>query len=326
MAPRIRMEYRPVDISGLDLGAGAPFRFRWTLPGEEGSGDSDDVLIRSVVTLGILSPPILSRALDSFVIVSGFRRISAAREAGLEEIPALVIVDREEAGAPALAVWLESSLDGLPVSEMERLTIASKAYMLAGACIKDLLPVISRLFGRKITLEVLKKLTGLCLLNDGVRLAIHEGRVSPGDLLQLGAHPGIDVKDAARLLAASGLSRSGRREAVRGMLGMADLEKDLFARFVREYDPEKMPLDEAVRSITHPRMSSDISFLRRTITEIELPSAASVRLPENLEGSNFTVEIRVRDGDDLRVSLDRLREASEDGLVEEMLKVLRGKN
>jgi len=320
-----KMEYRTIDISGLELGAGAPFRFRWKLPGEEGSAAPDASLTESIAALGIISPPILVDTGNPFEVVSGFRRIAAAREAGLGEIPALVINARDEGHAAALSVWLESSPYGQPLSEMERLILAAKASAIAGDRITESLSFLSRLFGRKITPDVLGKLTSLSRLDADVRLAIHEGRVSPGNLLQVSIHPGINTEDAARLLAGSGLSRSGRREVVRGMLSMADYGKDLFAGFVKDYDPEKIPLGEAVRSITHPRMNDDISFLKRTISEIELPPAASVRLPENLEGNNFTVEIKVRDGDDLRITLARLHEALEDGLVESMLEVLQGR-
>ena len=108
------------------------------------------------------------------------------------------------------------------------------------------------------------------------------------------------------------------------MLGIADQGEDAFSKFAGDYDPG-MRLDEAIGSITHPGMTGDISFLHRTIEKIELPPGAAIHLPENLEGGSFTVEIKVRDGDDLRISLTRLREASEDGVVEDMLEVLQGR-
>lgn len=321
MTPPIEMEYRTVALPGLELGAEAPFRFRWRLPGEEDSSAPDTALAESVASLGMISPPVLAEMGNGLEVVSGFRRVAAARAAGLDEIPALVIDGR----ATAVTVWLESSAHGQPLSEMEKLILVSKLSALAGDRLTESLPFLSRLFGRKINQDILGKLAALSLLGEDVRLAIQEGRVSPGDLLQIDAHPGIAMEDAARLLAGSGLSRSGRREAVRGMLRLADSGRDLFAGFVQEYDPEKMPLDEAVNNITHPRMNGDISFLKRTIAEIELPPAASIRLPENLEGSSFSVEIKVRDGDDLRISIARLDEALEDGLIEGMLEVLQGR-
>ena len=80
---------------------------------------------------------------------------------------------------------------------------ASVTLAITGDRIAEYLPLISRLYGRKITAEILGRLSGLSLLEGEVQLAIHEGRVSPGDLLQLGAHPGIDTAAAARLNSAA---------------------------------------------------------------------------------------------------------------------------
>ena len=320
MANPVVMEYRTVDTSGLGLGAAEPFRFRWALPGEDGSGEKDDVLIRSIGSAGIISPPVLAVSGNKFKIVSGFRRIAAAREAGLHEIPAL-ITDPSR----SLAVWLETSIHGAPLSEMERLTLAAKASALAGEGIEDILPFLSAIFGRRITAGLATRLAGLTGLNAPVRLAIHEGRLSPGDLLQLDAHPGIELETAAELLASSGLSRSARREALRGMLSIADMGKDAFAGFAAGFDPGSISLDDAISSLIHPRIKGDLGFLHRVIEDIELPPSASVRIPENLEGGSCTVEIRIRGEDELRISLSRLEEALEDGLIEEMLKVLQGR-
>jgi hypothetical protein len=326
MTPPIEMEYRKVGTAALELGGGAAFRFRWTLPGEEENGPADASLVESVGSIGVISPPVLADRGDSLEVVSGFRRIAAAREAGAGLISALVLDPGAAGPAAVLALWLESSLHGQPLSEMERLTLVSKASALTTGRTGEILPFFSRLYGRKITADVLDRLAALPCLDADVRLAVHEGRVSPGDLLQLEAHPGIDAQAAARLLAACGLSRSARREALRGMLAIADHGSDIFADFVSGYDPEKMPLDEAISGAAHPRMTSDLAALRRVAAQIELPPSASVKLPVNLEGGGFNVEIRVRGLEDLRLSLERLREATGNGTIGEMLKVLHGRD
>ena len=71
------MQYRTVGLAGLELGAGATFRFRWTLPGEEESGDMDEPLVSSIGTVGMISPPVLIESGGRYEIVSGFRRIAA---------------------------------------------------------------------------------------------------------------------------------------------------------------------------------------------------------------------------------------------------------
>lgn len=324
MAASHEKEYRAVKISDLDLGRNAAFRFRWILPGEDGFGGSDTALIGSIGSLGVMTPPLLTDTGAALEAVSGFRRIAAAREAGLTEIPAFVLDAREKGLAAALPFWLESSLHGMPLSEMEKITLLAKASAIAGEDLPAFLPYLSGVFGRNITADLAGRLAGLAGFGGDVREAIHEGRISPGDLMQLGSHPGIDIGAAAGLLAGSGLSRSARRKAVRGMLRIADRGENDFAEFVRTYDPQDHPLDETLRSLTHPHLEKDAASILCMMEKMGLPPGTSIHLPENLEGGNCTIEIRVRDEDSVRLSIDRLREALEDGSIGDILGVLKG--
>jgi hypothetical protein len=326
MIPPLEMDYRFVALSSLELGRGATFRFRWRLPGEEGSRGSGAALTESVGTLGVISPPILLENGKSLEVVSGFRRLAAAREIGLEDVPSFIIDTAGAGAAAALHVWLESSLHGKPLSEMEKITLTAKTVSIAGERLPDYLPGLSGIFGRNITAAQAGRLAGLSVLDEVGRKAMHEGAVSPGDILQLGEHPGIDIGAAVRLLAGSGLSRSARREAVRGMLRLADRGEDAFREFARHYRPDVMPLDEAVRSITHPEMGKDAEFILSVIDGMGLPPGTSIRLPVNLEGGSCTVEIRMRDENALSLSLDRLQDALRNGQVGKILEVLRGKD
>jgi ParB-like chromosome segregation protein Spo0J len=323
MAAKLEMRLRAVPLSGLDLSNRARFRFRFVLPGEAGSDESDGEMARSVADAGLIAPPVLLDSDGSLEIVSGFRRAAAAGVSGIGEIPALVM----QAGTDtALTVWLESALHGRPLSEMEKLILARKASGLAAGDIDEHLPLLSSVFGRRITAEMAAILAGLASIDRDVQEALHLGRISPGDILQLEDHPGIDAAAAARLLAGSGLSRSARREAVRGILAMADHDPGVFSRFIPAWDPDEVPLDEAIRKVTHPNMDGDIAFLRRVTADMDLPPGTSVRFPDNLEGGYFTVEIKVRDEETFQVSLQHLGESLEDGLVKGMLDVLKGRS
>ncbi len=207
---------------------------------------------------------------------------------------------------------------------MERITLAARALAVTGERVTDFLPRISVIFGRRITRETLERLAGLALAAEDVKLALHEGRVSPGDLLRLADHPGIDPAAAASMLARSGLSRSARREAVRDMLAVADRGEGAFEEFAAGYAPAAMPLDEALSALVHPAMERDAAALRRLAGEIRLPSSASVRFPRNLEGGFFRVEMKIRDAEELRLHLLRLEEALGSGVIGKMLEIIRG--
>jgi len=324
MAGPLRMELREVGAAGLDISQGAPFRYRFALPGEEGSGDADRDLVRSISVTGLISPPVLLETGGRLEVVSGFRRVAAARACGQETIPALVTDRGREARPGALELWLESSLHGLVLSEMEKITLAVKAAGASAGRLDDILPQVSAVFGRRIDAAMLDRLTALSSLDAGIRKAVPEGRLSPGDLLRLESHPGVETAPAARILAESGLSRSARREAVRGLLSLADRGGDVLSRFIGEYAAENGPLDEAVRKAAYPRMSSDQSLLRDSASGMDLPPGTSVNFPENLEGGYLTVEIKVRDAETLSIALSRLEGALEGGVVKRMLDVLKG--
>src|SRR5690625_6048462 len=55
--------------------------------------DAIEELKTSIIEYGIIQPLILRRSIEGYEIVAGERRFRAAKEAGLEEIPA--IVDRK---------------------------------------------------------------------------------------------------------------------------------------------------------------------------------------------------------------------------------------
>jgi hypothetical protein len=308
------MEYRHVDIAPLDLTMSAPFRVRLELPG-------DPRLAESISEHGVLAPPLLAGSGKRFVVVSGFRRLAAAREAGLASVPSLFIDDTGGLPAGVVALWLESLDQGGRLDGAEQVILASKAAEAAGGSLGDHLPVLSRIFGRKMTPASLDEHARLAELGEDVLASLASGDLSPGDLLKLDRHPGIDTRTAARMLAGSGLSRSARRSVIRDMLYLASVGDAAFERFASGYDKDR-PLDEQVGALTHPSLSEDIRFLEGEIAEMQLPPQASIRLPENLEGGGITAEIRIRRSDDLRLSLERLGEAVDRGLIKRILERL----
>jgi hypothetical protein len=319
------MEYGTVSVSEVDLSEAAPLRFRWRLPGEEGCSASDDSLVDSVGELGVFAPPIIADLKTGLEVVSGFRRLAAAREAGIKDTSALVILPLDAGIIAALPVWLESSLHGEPLSDMERISVAARIAAIAGDRISEFIPLVSRLFGRSMPAELAGRLIRFSDLDAEIQEGIHSGRLSPGDLLRLEEHPGIDLDIAASLLARSGLSRSARREAVRGLLRIADMGNGAFEQFARRYDPGKLTLDKAIRRSINPTMAGDEERISGIIEGMRLPPGTTVHLPENLEGNSLTVEIKAVEENSLRLSLDRLHESFENGSIEEIMGILRGR-
>lgn len=81
---------------------------------------SDQTLIESVKKIGVLQPVLVSRGENGYDLLAGSRRLHASREAGLSDVPALIIPPGR---AGALDVFLEENLSRQELSETERMRL-----------------------------------------------------------------------------------------------------------------------------------------------------------------------------------------------------------
>ena len=103
--PEIRPSLKPVSLdqisAGSDLQTRAPFD-----PEED---PEDAALLESIRDVGVHQPVHLVGSGDhTYIVRSGHRRVSAARLAGLAEIPAIVWPEGTETFDSALDTWLEN--------------------------------------------------------------------------------------------------------------------------------------------------------------------------------------------------------------------------
>lgn len=80
-------------------------------------------LAASVKKYGILQPVLLAASSSGYELLAGSRRIKAAREAGLNDIPALLIPPER---ASALDVFLEENLTRADLSESDRIRLRER--------------------------------------------------------------------------------------------------------------------------------------------------------------------------------------------------------
>jgi hypothetical protein len=81
---------------------------------------SDQTLNASVKRFGVLQPVLVARTDHGYELLAGYRRLHAAREAGLADVPAL-IVPPDRAGS--LDVYLEENLSRQDLSETDRMRL-----------------------------------------------------------------------------------------------------------------------------------------------------------------------------------------------------------
>lgn len=328
-----------IDPSSLRIGSDAPFRFRLLLPGEEGqvagyptagSGRriDDEALVESVRRCGVIHPPLLLEEPSDgpSTIVCGYRRIAAAQAAGIDAIDALSI---EAAPADVIPLWLEEAGFGAPLSDLELVLLISKYRALSGDAFDS--GRLSDIAGRNLSLSYIEKVLRLLELPGVVLDALHDGRLSTGDLLLLMESRAIDTARAAGLIAGAALKRAERREAVRLLLRLGDLR--IFEDFEERYstredreapETEEIDLMTALRAACNPSLERDLGRIEEIVTRLGLPTGASLQPPENLEGGHYRVTARIRTERDLEELLDKLRAALDRGDIGRLFDILRG--
>ncbi|MBU8921705.1 MAG: ParB N-terminal domain-containing protein [Bacteroidales bacterium] len=319
----------------------SPFCFRAVLPGNihvpgiivqekepSRSGPDDLELIESIRTHGIIEPPLIIRRDGENCIVTGHRRLAAAAAAGLTDTDMLVMgTDIPEDTVPAgiLNIWLESARGGTVLSELEKLLLLSRAKVLAGPDLEDLMPILSDVFGRDINSTFAEKLLTLLDLTPPVRTALHNGRMRTGDLLSLGSHSSIDIDVAAGLLLGEKMSRGGMKKAIKLILYLADQHGTEWKNILVSSSESTPPLAVRLGKACYPHLEKDTTEIVRMIDSIGLPEEASINPPDNLEGGSYSLNIRIRDEARFSVILEKLSSALSAGRIERLLKILKGK-
>jgi hypothetical protein len=309
----------------LDISRSAAFRFRRALPGEAGQSDSDRALIHSISRLGIINPPLVTGNEREPVVVAGFRRLSASIEAGLPFVEVLFSLSGAICAHDHLDVWLDDASFGQPLSDLEKITLASRAADLAGGDLGRISPGLSKIFGREITDDFAGRLLSLTSMGNNVQKFLHEGSLSIGDLLDLSGHAGIDTDMAAEMIGGENLSRSNRRETVRMILHLADQGEDAWNGFIASRGREDTPLRESLEKRCYPNKSRDLASIRKIIQDSGLPPEVSINPPENLEGGAYRVEMKIRDEGKTARAIDSLRDVLESGRFSRLLDILKGR-
>ena len=328
-----------IDPSSLQIGRDVPFRFRRFLPGEGGpvaghpvAGSSwridDEALVGSITRCGVLHPPLLLGEPGGGppVVVCGHRRIGAAQAAGIDSIDAFSI---EAAPKDVIPLWLEDVRFGAALSDLELISLISKYRALSGDAFDS--DRLSDIAGRNLSLSYIEKVLRLLELPGDVLDALHEGRLSTGDLLILFESKAIDAGRAAGFLAGAALKRAERREAVRLILRLGDL--GIFDEFVEKlYAQEdgeapgtgEIDLLPALRTACTPSLERDMGRIEEIVTRLGLPTGASLQPPENLEGGDYRLTTRIRNERELEELLEKLRTALERGDIGKLLGILKG--
>ena len=327
-----------IEPSGIDVSRSSPFRYRYILPHEGDNSETNRKLFQSIKSLGVIVPPILlsgsneeknsGQMRSKLVVLDGHRRISAAVEAGLREIDALVI-EEPQPESTLVKMWLELALRGSPLTELEKVILAERCIHLDKSTIDEVLNELGTIFGRKVSTDYLDSLLGVLDSSERCLLACHRGEIRADELLKLIRHPSIDEERVCEVLATHRFTSKEKREflmLVEMMAGKAPGEINEVLEKVKSGCASAQEAITTLRSAVYPLLEKLKGKMNDLIKELALPNYANIIYPENLEGSRVNINIGIRSSEELKLVNEKIARAIRSGAINRLLDILSGRS
>ncbi|HTY59112.1 MAG TPA: ParB/RepB/Spo0J family partition protein [Bacteroidota bacterium] len=177
-----------------------------------------DELKRSIQEKGIIQPITVRRLGESYQLISGERRVRAAREAGLKQIPAYIIRVRTNEEMLELAL-----IENLQREHLNPIEIAISYKRLIDEC-RYTQEEVSQKIGKDRT--TITNFLRLLKLPEPIQSAVRRGEISSGharaliaiddperqmEIFRRAVGRGLSVRDVERLAREKGGKRGGRR-------------------------------------------------------------------------------------------------------------------
>lgn len=276
----------------------------------------DGLLLSSVADFGVLSPlGLLSR--EHPVVVTGFKRLNAARKAGAREVPCIYL------DVPRKHALLMSIMDNLkrPLNIVEKACCVERMQVV-GFNIEETYRVM-KLLGLPTRDETLKAAVMLATGGTGMKDFIADADPPMSVVEQLFW---FNAEEAGRIIGCAArlrMSMSNFRETV----GLLMLLK------VKQGSIECAPLDEAgstdalkqtVRQATHPALVGMEEHFARLLAASALPPNIRIKVDPNFERDTVDVSIQVRTDEQMDAALRRLREVADKGIFRSILELTHG--
>ncbi|RLB30771.1 MAG: hypothetical protein DRG87_04175 [Deltaproteobacteria bacterium] len=294
-----------VEISDIDLSPG-PFcmSFQFSL----------EKLKASIDRFGVLNPPYLVK-ISAFTVVAGYRRLLAARELGWADIPCRILPGDLQS-LDTLLLNLHDNLTVRQFNPIEKGMVLTRLarYITEEEILRDYMPMLDLPSNR----HTLRLYLGFEDLDDAVKVSVATGRLSVKAVEAIRVLSREDQREINRLFTTLKWSVNLQWRACLWITEIASREGQSVREVIEDIaelatkgtmnNPQKVrAIVKALRERRFPAiMESERSF-KKVISHIALPSKVRVVHPPFFEGTDYTLEIVFRGGEELMETLARLQ-------------------
>ena len=273
-------------------------------------------LHESIGNVGLLVPPALQRQASGWIIVSGFRRIKACRQAGHKTVTARRIPD----DLPLLDCFRLAAIENISQRPLNLIETARVIRQLRRLCqsTQTFIDELVRL-GLPASRAMIAKFDRLMGLGKDLQDAVLDGVIGLNVALSIGAMPIDDQNAAHELLTRIPMSVSKQREVLALALDIAGRDRKTLAEVVQSarireiLDDAEMDRNTKAATIRrhfkktrYPHLSHAEARFHEALSRLKLGPQMRIDPPAGFEGLTYTLTLRFKSRRDLDQAYQKL--------------------
>ena len=278
-------------------------------------------LERSIKQVGCIEP-VLLRNREAPEIVSGFRRVEAAKSAGIERLPA-VFLPEETGDADALIIALELFLSTNSPNPVEQSLALRKLEEHFSK--EEILGRFFPLLGIEPAAVIYRRVRAILDLPESARQALADGRLDPVCVPFLDRLSESDREPAIDLLLALHPTKSMQKEileylhdlTIRDDVPVEEILNDEAVQKILARKPANLPQQRDafrrwLKTRRFPMLSRAREAFERTRSQWKLGSEVKLVPPPYFEGRQYEIRFAFRDADEFAERLQRLEKMKDE--------------
>jgi len=299
--------FKTIELSRVDL-TDTTYQISTPTPAEG--------LMTSIREVGLLSPPLLrASSPDRFIIISGFKRISACRELGLDPVDARIVGEGlSDLDCCRMAIADNTSNRALNAVEQ------SAAVLKLSAFFDDdrTLSLEARKAGLDVNPELVKKLKKLTMLHAEMMAPIASGALPLTIALELGR---LDRDAALAFLNLFEILKPtlnhqkemltlSREISAAGRIPILQVIRDVTADMMMYESLDRPQKIQKIRNnlqrLRYPEMMRFEKQFQKRLLRLNLPECIRLVPPAHFEGTQFTLSLTFEDISQFKACTDIL--------------------
>ena len=286
-------------------------------------------LVESIRRIGLLVPPLLKPAGEKLIIVSGFLRLNACRQLGIETASARLVPQAFDTLACAHCAVAENGLQ----RQLNPLEAARGISLLADAVSDEQkLPAEAAAAGLPGNFDMIAKLLQVVELPAAVQARLADGSIGVAMALELGRQSTEFSSACAEIFSELRVGLNRQREIL-GLIneisardGVSPLDlirMDVLQDVIEDADLERPQKISRVRDWLYhrryPRLADAEDAFAENRKQLKLGKNIQLKPPRFFESDRYTVSLQFSSTEELQEQLKRIESVTDDAHLKDIL-------